>query len=185
MAVRDYRLTTFPGGSALSGFRAAALLRRLQDAVPRVTGVSARHAHWVASDEELDAEATERLGALLTYGEPAPYLQETGARATVVVAPRLGTISPWASKATDIVHNCGIEVHRVERVTDYTLALEGDAPLTEEEWAAGAALLLLLRNLLARSIKLEAKRNAFEGKRKTKGQIAAIHFILKKPRVCL
>ena len=141
MAVRDYRLTTFPGGSALSGFRAAALLRRLQDAVPRVTGVSARHAHWVASDEELDAEATERLGALLTYGEPAPYLQETGARATVVVAPRLGTISPWASKATDIVHNCGIEVHRVERVTDYTLALEGDAPLTEEEWAAGAALL--------------------------------------------
>ena len=34
--------------------------------------------------------------------------------ATVVVAPRLGTLSPWASKATDIAHNCGVDVRRVE-----------------------------------------------------------------------
>ena len=35
--------------------------------------------------------------------------------------PRLGTISPWASKATDILHNCGIDIRRVERVTEYVL----------------------------------------------------------------
>jgi len=30
--------------------------------------------------------------------------------------PRLGTISPWASKATDIARNCGLErVLRIER----------------------------------------------------------------------
>ena len=34
---------------------------------------------------------------------------------------RLGTISPWASKATDIAHSCGVEVHRVERVLEYVL----------------------------------------------------------------
>ena len=59
--------------------------------------------------------------------------------ATVVVAPRLGTLSPWASKATDIAHNCGVDVRRVERVTEYHLAT--DAPLTEEEWGAAADLL--------------------------------------------
>ena len=43
--------------------------------------------------------------------------------------PRLGTLSPWASKATDIAHNCGVDVRRVERVTEYLLAT--DEPLTE------------------------------------------------------
>jgi phosphoribosylformylglycinamidine synthase len=32
------------------------------------------------------------------------------------VLPRFGTISPWASKATDIAHNCGMaHIHRIER----------------------------------------------------------------------
>ena len=57
-----------------------------------------------------------------------------------MVVPRLGTISPWASKATDIVKNCGIEgVLRVERGTVYSLALK--APLTEEEAAQAAGVL--------------------------------------------
>ena len=34
----------------------------------------------------------------------------------LIVVPRPGTISPWSSKATDIIHNCGLDkVHRVER----------------------------------------------------------------------
>ena len=56
-----------------------------------------------------------------------------------MVAPRLGTLSPWASKATDIAHNCGVDVRRVERVTEYHLAT--DEPLTEDEWGAAADLL--------------------------------------------
>ena len=51
--------------------------------------------------------------------------------ATVVVAPRLGTVSPWASKATDIAHNCGLDVRRVERVTEYRLATGGAAAPTQ------------------------------------------------------
>jgi len=38
--------------------------------------------------------------------------------------PRFGTVSPWASKATDIAHNCGLTVQRVERVTHYRLKLD-------------------------------------------------------------
>ena len=36
-----------------------------------------------------------------------------------MVSPRLGTVSPWASKATDIARNCGLPLHRIERVTEY------------------------------------------------------------------
>ncbi len=137
MAAHDYWLTTFAGGSALSDFRTRALLRRLRSAVPRVSGLTARHAHWVAAQEEPAAAALEQLGAILTYGEPWAGAEGD---ALVVVAPRLGTISPWASKATDIVHSCGLEVHRVERVTEHHLSLEGSA-LTEEEWVRCAAVL--------------------------------------------
>lgn len=39
----------------------------------------------------------------------------------IIVSPRFGTISPWASKATDIFNNCEIAIDRVERLVVYTL----------------------------------------------------------------
>ena len=132
-------LTTVPGGNALSPFRAAALLARLQRVAPALTAVSARHVHWVASAAALDEATSATVTRLLTYG--APYAGDAPGEhvVLVVVAPRLGTLSPWASKATDIAHNCGVDVRRVERVTEYHLAAE--APLTEEQWVACADLL--------------------------------------------
>ncbi|MEO7422142.1 MAG: phosphoribosylformylglycinamidine synthase, partial [Ornithinibacter sp.] len=135
----DLVLTTVPGGNALSGFRAAALLARLQVLVPAVLGVSGRFVHWVASEVALDDATCDAVTRLLTYGEPAHDTVAalgTGAGATVVVAPRLGTLSPWASKATDIAHSCGVAVRRVERVTAYDLEVSG--LLTDEQWLACA-----------------------------------------------
>ena len=136
-------LTPFEGGNALSTFRAQALLTRLQGVSERVTGLHARHVHWVWSDAPLAPEQHDRLAALLDYGEPHGGAAEG---ALVVVAPRLGTVSPWASKATDIAHNCGLTVHRIERVTEWRLALRsgllgGARPLAEAEWLACADLL--------------------------------------------
>ena len=43
----------------------------------------------------------------------------------LLVIPRLGTISPWASKATDIAHNCGLDaVRRIERGVRYVITPE-------------------------------------------------------------
>ena len=112
----------FEGGNALSDFRAQALLERLRQACPRVVSVRARHAHWVVAETPLDAAQTDRLAALLRYGEPVDAGADEGE--LVLVMPRLGTVSPWASKATDIAHNCGLPVHRIERVTEFRLGLE-------------------------------------------------------------
>ncbi len=136
-------LLNFEGGNALSDFRAQALLPKLQQACARIAGVHARHVHWVWSDAALGRQEVDRLEALLRYGDP---YAGPGEGALVVVAPRLGTVSPWASKATDIAHNCGLAVRRVERVTEYRLVLKsgllgGAKPLTPEELQAAAALL--------------------------------------------
>ncbi|MDR7272228.1 phosphoribosylformylglycinamidine synthase [Pelomonas saccharophila] len=137
------QLTHFEGGNALSDFRAQALLARLQEVSGRITGINARAVHWVWTDKALDAETRERFGALLTYGEPATADAEGD---LVVVTPRFGTVSPWASKATDIARNCGLALKRVERVVEYRITtksglLGGARPLSQDELNACAALL--------------------------------------------
>ncbi|HMC15425.1 MAG TPA: phosphoribosylformylglycinamidine synthase [Albitalea sp.] len=135
----------FEGGNALSSFRAQALLARLQAVSTRISAVHARHVHWVWTETPLgdDAATLAKLAALLRYGDP--YAGPADGT-LVVVAPRLGTVSPWASKATDIAHNCGLAIKRVERVTEYRLALKsgllgGTKPLADTELQAAAALL--------------------------------------------
>ena len=136
-------LSHFEGGNALSSFRAAAMLPRLQSVNARIAGVAARHVHWVWSDAELARDEHDKLLGLLRYGDDyAGPIEGT----LIVVAPRLGTVSPWASKATDIARNCGSAVRRVERVTEYRLTLQrgllgGTKTLTADELQAAAALL--------------------------------------------
>ncbi|WP_299446258.1 phosphoribosylformylglycinamidine synthase [uncultured Phycicoccus sp.] len=135
----DHVLTTVPGGAALSSFRAAGVLARLRVVAPQVVAVGAQHVHWVVSDSPLDETTAATVGRLLTYGDPWTPPAAAPHEAVVVVAPRLGTLSPWASKATDIAHSCGVDVRRVERVTEYRIELS--EPLTPEQWVAAAEAL--------------------------------------------
>ena len=111
----------FDGGNALSPFRARALLDRLRAAAPSIGVVCARFLHVVWSDTPLLPADRDRAAALLRYGDP---FEAAAADLALIVSPRLGTISPWASKATDIARNCGLPVHRVERVTEYRMSLK-------------------------------------------------------------
>ena len=120
-AASALHILAFEGGNALPPYLAQRLLEQMQGVCPRVAAVHARHVHWVMSDAPLARESTDKLTGLLQYGDP----YTGGAEGElIVVAPRLGTVSPWASKATDIAHNCGLSVHRVERVTEYRLVFK-------------------------------------------------------------
>jgi len=107
------------GADALSAFRLDKLnagLRRLSPAL-RVEG--AEFWHFVETERPLEADEISVLERLLTYGNPAP--ERRGA--VLLVVPRIGTISPWSSKASDIVWNCGLAtVRRVERGVVYRIA---------------------------------------------------------------
>ncbi|MGN6702277.1 MAG: phosphoribosylformylglycinamidine synthase, partial [Burkholderiaceae bacterium] len=108
-----------PGSNALSAFRAQRLLTQLQSIDPAIAAVSGRTLHFVDAPTALTQQDLDRLGALLTYGEPFDG-SEDGEE--FVVVPRFGTISPWASKATDIARNCGMtHVHRIERGVSFRI----------------------------------------------------------------
>lgn len=115
-----------PGSNALSSFRSQRLLNQLQAVLPSITSVQARFIHFVDSASPLSEDDLNRMNGLLTYGEPALPEHAEGVVEEFVVIPRFGTISPWASKATDIVHNCGMaHIHRVERGVAYRINLKG------------------------------------------------------------
>ncbi|MGO3915637.1 MAG: phosphoribosylformylglycinamidine synthase [Pseudoalteromonas sp.] len=124
------------GAPALSDFRVQKILARCQQAQLPVTNVYAEYAHFADLTAELSADEHTKLEKLLTYG---PTIAEhTPAGTLILVTPRPGTISPWASKATDIAHNCGLsQVHRVERGVAYYI--EGE--LSTEQLTAVAAQL--------------------------------------------
>ncbi|MSU73273.1 MAG: phosphoribosylformylglycinamidine synthase [Opitutus sp.] len=127
------------GSPALSQFRLQKLLQDFTAAGLPVRAVSAEFAHVVELSGELDAAGRGVLEKLLTYGPSRAAVPVTGL--LQVIAPRPGTISPWSSKATDIAHICGLAaVSRIERVTAYTLELDG-ATLTPEQQKALAARL--------------------------------------------
>jgi phosphoribosylformylglycinamidine synthase len=166
MLLSALSLMHFEGGNALSEFRARALLAVLQAVCPRVNGVTARHVHWAAFDAAPPAEAVDKLRALLTYGEP-PASAAGGE--LVVVMPRLGTVSPWASKASDIARNCGLTLHRVERVTEFRLALKsglfGAAKALSADERTALAALLHDRMTEAVAFEREAAAHLFDARR--------------------
>ena len=144
MSSDAWHLSCFEGGDAWSEFRSRALLVRLREACPRIEALRARHVHWVATAAPPSPALHDKLAALL--GGDAPAAGGSTAGALFVVMPRAGTVSPWASKATDIARNCGAEVHRVERTTEVLLQLRrpllgSAAPLTTAERDSVAALL--------------------------------------------
>ena len=114
-----------PGSNALSAFRTKRLLSALQEVDPAITEVTARYLHFMDGGDSLSEKEVSRLSALLDYGEPF-HGAEKGDE--YVVVPRVGTISPWSSKATDIVHNCGLKgIKRVERGISYRILRQDDA----------------------------------------------------------
>lgn len=78
----------------------------------------------------MTSDESKTLEALLQYGPKEQDVDKAGV--LLLVVPRPGTISPWSSKATDIVHNCGLKnVLRVERGIAYYL--QADTSLSDNQ----------------------------------------------------
>ncbi len=141
------------GASALSPFRRERLQARLNAVAPALRIVDSWHGYWVQPEpgQQPDPDALNRiLQAAQVHAEPAPGVVSR------YIVPRLGTLSPWASKATELLRGAGLPVQRVERGTRIDLTgwpADSEAqialakllhdPMTQsllEEREAGAAL---------------------------------------------
>lgn len=116
---------TLLGSSALSAFRAQRLVQTLAASGLPVTGLQARYEHFVSYEQPLTQADQSLLAKLLDYGIPVESGQGESNQLILRVIPRLGTVSAWASKATDIAHNCGLtQVSRIERGVRYSISLK-------------------------------------------------------------
>lgn len=152
----------YSGAAALSTFRASKLLLRLQSAVPLVEQLSAHTVYFAESLAGLSQASQTQLMALLqaqvwdafSFATEDPEYRYTFDVAALsaesplthtancnhlilLVVPRFGTISPWSSKATDIIHNAGLtQVNRVERGVMYSINLrEAISPYEQQQLA--------------------------------------------------
>ena len=117
------------GESALSDFRLAQCLSKIQAVAPGASSVSSRWAYLLVVAEEVVGRerdallANPQLLAILSATPTVPPPPKGSVRLWVV--PRKGTISPWSSKATDILASCGFSmVTRVERAMMVDIALK-------------------------------------------------------------
>ncbi|MCQ9328566.1 phosphoribosylformylglycinamidine synthase [Pelistega suis] len=121
-------MTTYqfiPGSTALSAFKSEKLIEDIQKLDIPVQHIYASYEHYVFTDGDLTATEQAQVEQLLNYGKPLQTSASLDNALTLRVIPRLGTVSPWASKATDIAHNCGLsKVKRIERGIAYLLVPE-------------------------------------------------------------
>ena len=114
------------GGAAFSASRLARLTEQARRAAPNLKQLIAEHWYFV----ELTASLAPVLGSGVLAADEIARLQqllgitasptETPAGTLLLVTPRIGTISPWSSKATEIARQCGFAgVARIERGTAY------------------------------------------------------------------
>ncbi|OOF71283.1 phosphoribosylformylglycinamidine synthase [Rodentibacter caecimuris] len=108
----------FRGSPALSEFRLTQLSQKFQQQQLPIKSVYAEYLHFVALHQALTEEESIKIQELLHYGPTLEEHEPSGF--CLIVTPRIGTISSWSSKATDIAHNCGLSaVERIERGLAY------------------------------------------------------------------
>ena len=125
------------GSRALSDFRVEKLLQKAAALGLPAAQLSSEFWYFAASDAPLAADDAAKLEALIDAQSVAAPQVSDGLN-LFLVTPRLGTVSPWASKATDIAHNCGLsQITRIER----GMAVWVSGRLNDDEKRAWAALL--------------------------------------------
>ena len=124
------------GERALSGFRVEKLLQKA--AALGLPEAEIRSKYWYLADcaEHLNAADAKKLEALLAGQVASELPQSSGSLHLFLITPRIGTISPWASKATEIAKNCGLaQIRRIER--GMAVWLSGSlSEAQKQQWAA-------------------------------------------------
>lgn len=140
-----------PGKSALSSFRLEKLCAVVSSALPNVYIADACHWYFVAFNTDLSATEANLLDTLLDLDHVEKGRHNDKDRLQhLLVVPRLGTISPWSSKATDIARHCSLHrVERIERGVVYAVKTKDGKALTQAELKA---LLPLLHDRMTESV---------------------------------
>ncbi|WP_299186149.1 phosphoribosylformylglycinamidine synthase [uncultured Psychrobacter sp.] len=119
-------MMTIAGQPFLTDFQTQQLINQFQQKTElNVSQINTQQVYVLS--RKLEGDEQKKALDLFGIKEDIQFVAPQDNRLQVVVGPRFGTISPWASKATDIFNNCEIEINRVERVIVYTLTFDEKA----------------------------------------------------------
>ncbi|MGP5435339.1 phosphoribosylformylglycinamidine synthase [Psychrobacter alimentarius] len=119
-------MMTIAGQPFLTDFQTQQLISQFQQKTElNVSQISTQQVYVLS--RELSGDEHKKSLDLFGIKEAIALTTPQDNQLQVIVAPRFGTISPWASKATDIFNNCEIKINRVERVIVYTLTIDNEA----------------------------------------------------------
>lgn len=128
----------FRGRQALSSFRLGKLSHQIRSIVSEFIKIESEYWYFCSIQQNLTQNELMRLQQLLDS-----HLIETLPQVThgfFLVLPRLGTVSPWSSKATDIAHHCQLQsIGRIERGVAFNI--EFQSHITDESIKKIGALL--------------------------------------------
>ena len=117
------------GPVAETTFRKRKIISQIKSILPEISDLEVRYIHYIDTYSSLDGNQEKILNALLSYGKNPKAVSNRSVNFFVV--PRVGTISPWSSKATDIANICGLPIKRIERGRVYSISFSGS--LKDEE----------------------------------------------------
>ncbi|MFA7399463.1 MAG: phosphoribosylformylglycinamidine synthase, partial [Sideroxydans sp.] len=138
------------GKSALSAFRLDKLRTALNATKTGITLEDTRHVYFTELSSPLAANEVALLNRLLSLDSDAGEPDIEGKSQSLLVIPRLGTISPWSSKATDIAKHCSLpQVKRIERGIMFYLKSKSGKALSDAE---KKAVLPLLHDRMTESV---------------------------------
>jgi len=105
------------GIQALRKFKVKSLNKRIKSLIPDLNLIGTEYIHFIESKKNLSSSNKTKLNKLLNY---APKVGLVQSRKIITISPRIGTISPWSTKATDICQLCGLSIiSRLERGINY------------------------------------------------------------------
>tara|TARA_B110000003_G_scaffold123255_1_gene125678 strand:+ start:5178 stop:9143 length:3966 start_codon:yes stop_codon:yes gene_type:complete len=132
-------ITSFFGSRIYSEFRKLALLNNVKEKSKGIKSLNSSYLHLVESKEKLSSKDLKKIKQILTYGENIK--EEVTSENIIFIGPRIGTISPWSSRATDIIQHCGIDILRIERIKTISFVTSSGKPLSKiDKEAIGQSL---------------------------------------------
>ena len=108
-------ISSLVGNKIYSNFRANNLLKVIQAKYPSVVGLLSSYLHIFESKVKLNGIELNNLKQILNYGEKVDIPKKFNN--VLFIGPRIGTISPWSSRAKDIVVHCGVKITKIERLS--------------------------------------------------------------------
>lgn len=129
------KFSLFCGSSALSPFRQQALLDRLEQYDLPIKSLTAQTQYLIWSEQSLTVAQQAQIASLLPLDHAGltEKLTEKKHDLRYFVVPRIGTISPWASKATEIAKLCNVDILRLEKAVKLSFSTRKKLTALQQE----------------------------------------------------